>query len=202
MRARLAIIMAQVTVELREIELRNKPQAMLLASPKGTVPVLQLPNGQVLAESLDIMFWALKQNAKLSQESTELKQAAALIEWNDGDFKYYLDRYKYADRYPQSPAIAYRRQGEPFLAELEQRLQLKPYLGGAGFSLLDAAIVPFIRQFAAVDSGWFATAPYPAVRSWLQQFTSSRLFIAMMHKFQPWQADDPPILFGGGFSAS
>jgi len=197
MRARCAILMAQVTVELREIELRNKPQAMLLASPKGTVPVLQLANGEVLAESLDIMDWAVQQNAELSQEIVKLQQAAALIQWNDGNFKYYLDRYKYADRYPEYPALAYRQQGELFLAELEQRLQRDPYLSGASFSLVDAAIAPFIRQFAAVDSDWFATAPYPAVQCWLQQFMRSRIFNAVMIKYQPWQVNDPPILYGG-----
>ncbi len=163
----------------------------------GPAVSLTQRHSEVLAESLDIMHWAVQQNAALSQESAGLEQAAALIEWNDGDFKYDLDRYKYADRYPDMPAMSYRQQGERFLAELDRRLQRDPYLSGASFSLVDAAIAPFIRQFAAVDSDWFATAPYPAVRHWLQQFISSRVFKTVMHKYQPWQVNDPPILFGG-----
>ena len=196
MRARIAIVMAQVTVELREIELRNKPQAMLLISPKGTVPVLQLASGEVLAESLDIMHWAARQTAELSQEITQLQQAAPLIQQNDGEFKYYLDRYKYADRYPELPALIYRQQAERFLIELEQRLKHSPYLTGNYFSLVDAAIAPFIRQFAAVDKHWFATAPYPALQQWLQHFIASSVFTAVMCKYQPWQNNDPPLLFG------
>ena len=197
MRARLAMVMAQVTVELREIELRHKPEALLLVSPKGTVPVLQLANGEVIEESLDIMAWATQQHPKLKMERVSLQQAESLILWNDGDFKYYLDRYKYADRYPEFPVLAYRQQGERFLTELQLRLQRRRYLGGPEFSLVDAAIAPFIRQFAAVDSDWFAAAPYPAVQAWLQRFVASPVFEAVMGKYPPWQANDPPRLFAG-----
>lgn len=112
MRARLAIAYAVVAVELREIELRNKPQAMLLISPKGTVPVLQLENGKVLDESLAIMLWALQQNDPEHWLKVScLANAKALIRRNDEQFKYYLDRYKYADRYPAYSELYYRQQG-------------------------------------------------------------------------------------------
>lgn len=112
MRARLAIAAAQVKVELREVELRNKQEALLLASPKGTVPVLQLEDGKVIDESPDIMFWALQQHdPEHWLEQDWLKQTKQLIQRNDGEFKYYLDRYKYADRYPERSELEYRQQG-------------------------------------------------------------------------------------------
>lgn len=178
-------------VELREIELRNKPEAMLLVSPKGTVPVLVLGNGQVIDESLDIMVWALQQH----DPEHWLASADPLIEWNDGEFKYYLDRYKYADRYPDFSVIDYRQQAERFLAELERRLVLKAYLCGDHFSITDAAILPFIRQFAAVDSVWFEAAPYPAVQRWLQEFLAGKHFKAVMSQYAPWKPGDPPRLW-------
>jgi glutathione S-transferase len=64
MRARLALLFAELPVELREIVLKNKPSQMLAISPKGTVPVLQLPEGRVIEESRDIMVWALEHNDK------------------------------------------------------------------------------------------------------------------------------------------
>jgi glutathione S-transferase len=174
MRARLAIVAAQFEVELREVELRNKPESLLLVSPKGTVPVLVLDNGQVLDESLDIMSWALQQNDSEHWLKTAwLIDARTLIQWNDGDFKYYLDRYKYADRYPDFSALEYRRQAERFLAELEQHLHQNAYLCGNHFSLADAAILPFIRQFAAVDSVWFESTPYPFIQQWLNNLSST-----------------------------
>jgi len=188
MRARLAIAYAGVAVEVREVELRNKPQAMLLISPKATVPVLQLENGKVLDESLDIMFWALQQNdPEHWLNAAGLDHATALIRRNDEPFKYFLDRYKYADRYPAYSELYYRQQGELFLADIERLLTQSAYLCGEQFSLADAAILPFIRQFCAVDPAWFKASPYPALRRWLNHFLASSLFEQVMTKYPCWQ---------------
>ncbi len=196
MRARLAIAVSGLSVALREIELSNKPEAMLSVSPKGTVPVLVLPDGQVIEQSLDIMRWALAQHDPQDWLDQMPEDAQRLIDWNDGDFKYYLDRYKYADRYPEQTQTVYRQHGEVFLAELETRLQRTRFLCSGTFGLADAAIAPFIRQFAAVDNTWFASSPYPALQHWLDDFLTSNLFAAVMRKYPPWKADDPLVLFG------
>ena len=189
MRARLAIAYAGVPVELREVELRNKPQAMLLISPKGTVPVLQLEDGKVLAESLDIMLWALQQNDPEHWLKTAgLDHANVLIRRNDEAFKYSLDRYKYADQYPDYSELYYRQQGELFLADLESLLTQSVFLCGEHFSLADAAILPFIRQFCAVDPAWFKASPYPALRQWLNHFLASSLLEQVMTRYPYWQA--------------
>ncbi|WP_347987866.1 glutathione S-transferase [Methylomonas sp. AM2-LC] len=196
MRARLAIWVSGLCVVLREVELRQKPLALLDISAKATVPVLQLKTGQVLDESLDIMFWALQQNdPEHWLAPASLKEAQYLIDWNDTEFKGALDRYKYADRYPDYPANYYRQQAELFLAELEQRLTHQDFLCAAHFSLADAAILPFIRQLAAVDDEWFKHCRYNAVKQWLFAFTNSANFMAIMNKYQAWQVDDPITLF-------
>ena len=135
----MALIYAGIPVEIREVELKNKPEHMLALSPKGTVPVLRLINGAVLEESLDIMHWALAQNDP-EHWLHVCDEADRLIKWNDGDFKYFLDRYKYADRYLDFPCEHYRQQAEVFLTELEARLMHSRYLCGNYFSLADAAI--------------------------------------------------------------
>jgi glutathione S-transferase len=197
MRARMAIAIAGVIVELREIELRDKPETMLVVSPKGTVPVLQLENGTVIDQSLDIMFWALRQNdSEHWLKSSWLQNAEQLIRRNDEEFKYYLDRYKYADRYPAYTQIYYRQQGELFLTDLETRLNHNQFLCGNHFAMADAAIVPFIRQFAAVDSDWFENSPYSAVKQWLNSFLTSKLFEIVMTKYHPWKPCNRPLIFG------
>jgi glutathione S-transferase len=196
MRARLAIAHSGVMVELREIELKNKPEAMLIASPKATVPVLVLEDGRVIDESFDIMRWALQQNDPNNWlDGLNCDDIKQLIACNDGEFKQALDRYKYADRYPEFPESHYRQQGEVFLSILEQRLNQTDYLTGANFGLTDAAILPFIRQFAAVDSDWFNQAAYPKTRSRLQQFVSSSLFTTIMSKYPAWEANQARIIF-------
>lgn len=194
MRARMAIGHAGIKVELREIELRSKPAQMLDASPKGTVPVLVLADGSVIDESLDIMRWALQQNDP--GKWLQANDSEALIQWNDIGFKDNLDRYKYADRYPEHPAEFYRQQGELFLAELESRLILTQYLCGDCFSIADAAIAPFIRQFAAVDETWFQASPYPALKRWLAAFLTGPLYDAVMKKYAVWKLGSSLVLFG------
>jgi glutathione S-transferase len=184
-RARLAIAYAGITVEIREIQLKNKPEHMLAISPKGTVPVLQLPEGKVIDESLDIMRWALTQHDPEHWLDAG-EDAEKLIQWNDGDFKTYLDRYKYADRYPEFPESHYRNQGEKFLVELENKLSLTPYLAGDHFSIADAAVFPFIRQFAAVDKQWFITSNFHRLNEWLDSLLASELFASVMAKHPVW----------------
>jgi glutathione S-transferase len=188
-RARLAIAVSGMSVEHREITLRNKPQAMLVSSPKGTVPVLQLVDGRVLEQSLDIMLWALALNDPqqwLQGEKSLPDVAKALIDTNDGPFKFWLDRYKYADRYPEHPAAHYRQQAEAFLQHLERLLGVQQYLFGARLSLADMAIFPFIRQFAAVDKTWFVASDYVRLQRWLDERLLSDLFAEVMVKRDCW----------------
>ena len=203
MRARLAIAISGLQVELREIVLKDKPSHMLEVSPKGTVPVLITPQGSIIEESIDIMAWALEQHDPEQWLPEPALQATTqqLIQQNDGPFKHALDRYKYADRYPEHPEIYYRQQGEETLAELEQRLNQHAFLLGEGLSMADIAILPFIRQFAAVDNNWFQKAPYPKLRQWLNQFLDTELFKQIMIKRPPWQPDDPVYLFPAKLNA-
>ncbi len=199
MRARLAIAISRIQVELREVVLRNKPAALLQASPKGTVPVLITAENHIIEESLDIMHWALKQsdpdNLLLDSKHEAYKTSQSLIANNDGDFKYWLDRYKYADRFPEYSEQYYRQQAEKTLVLLERQLQLNGCLISARLTLADMAILPFIRQFAAVDNDWFQSAPYPLVRNWLTDFCNSALFQAVMLKYPAWQSSDPITFF-------
>lgn len=192
MRARMAIAVSGIQVELREVVLRDKPQALLDISPKATVPVLQTNEGTIIDESLDIMHWALQQS---DPENWLADIDHDLISNNDGDFKHWLDHYKYADRYPEYSEEYYRQQGEKTLLALENRLEKTAYLAGDSITFTDIAIFPFIRQFSAVDLIWFETAPYPKLRAWLQALINSVLFQKTMVKYQPWEADGIVTIF-------
>lgn len=189
----MALKYAQISVELREVILRDKPAEMLAISPKGTVPVLQLPDGTVIDESLDIMRWALVQHDPQAWASS---QDEALILVNDGPFKQLLDRYKYADRYPERAAGDYRDEAvQIHLAPLEARLQRTDFLSGDQPSLADTAIFPFIRQFAEVDRTWFDDTPLPALQAWLNWHLESPLFQSVMEKYPAWSPEHLPITF-------
>ena len=191
-RARMALLAAGVAVELREVVLRDKPAHLLELSPKGTVPVLWLPDGTVIEESEEIMLWALSQADPLGwlpQSPEERADAAALVHRNDTEFKHHLDRYKYADRYEGAVASEHRTAAESFLHELESRLGSRPFLHGAHRGFLDVAIMPFVRQLANADRTWFDAAPYPHLQQWLQQELASDAFTGVMRKYRQWPGE-------------
>ena len=195
MRARLALAISGTRCVLREVRLSRRPAAMLAASPKGTVPVLVLDDGAVLEESLSIMRWALARN---DPEGWLERDDPDLIARNDGPFKRDLDRYKYPDRHGSNP-LAHREQGLKFLSMLDARLSGAGQLCGAQRGMADVAIMPFVRQFAAVDPGWFTAQPIPSLQAWLADHRASPLFEAIMTRHEPWSPGDPAVeLCGAG----
>ncbi|MNQ38599.1 glutaredoxin 2 [compost metagenome] len=185
MRARMALRYSGVAVDIVEVSLKAKPAEMLALSGKGTVPVLSA-DGRVIDESLDIMRWALAQNDPqdwlLKDDPVAAEQIAPLIEQNDQVFKVHLNRYKYAERYPEQPMEVYRSEGEVFLRRLDQLLEGRDYLLADHPSLADVALMPFVRQFAHVDREWFGQTPYLRLQAWLQRLLESDLFTSIMKK--------------------
>ncbi len=197
MRARMALWVAGLTVELREVKLAAKPPELIAVSPKGTVPVLVLPDrpdgGTVIDQSLDIMLWALSQN---DPEGWLAGNDAALIAANDGPFKHHLDRAKYPGRYDEDGVTDHRAAALALLAPLEARLGDALYLTGETRALTDIATFPFVRQFAAIEPEWFAAQPLPRLQGWLERLVASDLFTSVMPKIVPWADGDVPVIFG------
>lgn len=193
MRARLAIASVGLTVELREVVLRDKPQEMLTASPKGTVPVLITETG-VIEESREIMDWALAQNDPegLRDMPPEGEDWIAQIE---GPFKTALDRYKYDTRFPEADPSLEREKAAAILRPVDATLQRSAWLYGERPSLADLATLTFVRQFAMVDKDWFDAEDWPGVQRWLEAFLASVRFNSIMEKYPKWQATDAPVIF-------
>ena len=194
MRARMAIAYAGINVGLREVVLKDKPAAMLEVSPKGTVPVVIDVDGRIIEESRDVMRCALDQNDPDAWRAG-LGLDDPLISACDDDFKHWLDRYKYAVRFPEQDEIWYRGQAEAFLATLELKLGDARFLNGSTLGVTDVAVFPFIRQFANVDMKWWESKPYPNVARWLAGLIASELFVAVMKKYPQWRDGDPEIPF-------
>jgi len=177
-----------ISIELREVLLKDKPWSMLEASPKATVPVLVLPDNSVIDESYDVMRWALAhRDPDHWWRQDWASETQSLVEENDFGFKKHLDHYKYADRYPKQPSAYYRGEAEQFLLQLEQRLRTHRYLFDDQLTFSDVAIFPFVRQFAMVDKDWFDQAAYPKLQNWLQWFLNSELFTGVMAKHPIWR---------------
>ncbi|GHA07924.1 glutathione S-transferase [Arenicella chitinivorans] len=191
----MAVHHAKLSCELREVVLKHKPVALLEVSPKGTVPVLDL-GGSVLDESLDIMRYALD---RPGSEWSSAELSHPLVARNDSEFKHYLDRYKYFDRFPEADQQWYFEQTQPFLDALNQAMVASVagpfFLASPTMSALDAAIFPFVRQFALVDKTRFDALPLPALRSWFEHILVSSDFTDVMQKYPAWEPTQTVTLF-------
>jgi glutathione S-transferase len=191
MRARMALTVSGTACIIREVKLSRKPAELIAASPKATVPVIVRNDGDVIDESLDIMRWALGRN---DPEGWLEREDRSLIEANDGPFKHHLDRYKYPDRHA-SDRGEYREAGVELLGVLEARLASQDNLCGDERGITDAAIFPFVRQFAETDRAWFDAQPLLRVQAWLRRHLASELFGTIMIRLEPWQPGDAPLAF-------
>jgi glutathione S-transferase len=212
MRARIAIFKAKQTIELRDVVLSNKPDEMIAVSPKATVPVLVLNNGRVIDESLEVMLWALKESDpdnllhysyhseedsyKHNNEKT-LSEMLTLIHTFDDEFKVRLEKYKCAKRYKEASITECRVACEKFIQVLENRLTSHLFLMSDQESLIDIALLPFIRQFARVERQWYLQSPYPRVKQWLNNYLQSPMFTKVMAKYPLWLDNHEVVLFGG-----
>ena len=206
MRARIAIFKSKQPVLLRDLVLSDKPQAMLDASPKATVPVVVIPKQgnvqeQVIDESLDVMLWALKRsdpnNLLLSENDHALSQMLSLIELFDREFKTVLEQYKCAKRYKEDNLTETRAACLIYIAQLEARLSHHQFLMSKQESLADIALLPFIRQFARVERQWYLQSPYPNLQAWLTRYLQSPMFTKVMAKYPPWLNQHEEFLLGG-----
>lgn len=182
MRARMALHYSGIKIDIQEVELKNKPVEMLDISSKGTVPVLHLPKGTVIDESLEIMDWALNQNDPDNWQNCDKKEAANLITFNDTELKHNLDRYKYPDRYKNEDCSNAPASCITTIINLNDRLKNSKYLCGDHITMADIAIFPFIRQLAFTDKDWFNAMPVPKLQQWLDSHIGSALFTAIMQK--------------------
>ena len=189
----MALAQMDFTIEVREVSLKNRPSELTELSSKSTVPVLHLQNGNVIDESLDIMFWCVKQKTDSEWKLTDLDYQKNLITTFDTDFKLWLDKYKYHDRHPENSIEYYQEQCVLILNQFKECLQNNRYLTGDSLQLVDAAIFPFVRQFAHVDLEWFSSR-LPGLNRWLEEIKNSNLFISVMKKYKFWKSGDKPLV--------
>jgi len=204
MRARIAIYYAKQKVALRDLVLTNKPDEMLVVSPKGTVPVLVIGNElvqpNVIDESLEVMLWALHEsdpdNLMHSETPHLLSDMLSLISTFDNEFKKCFDKYQCAKRYHEDSLISDREACEKYIIDLEQRLELNGFLMSNKTSLADIALLPFIRKFSKVERQWYLQSPYPKLRSWLNNYLQSRMFSKVMTQYPQWLENRELVIFG------
>ena len=206
-RARWALLNTNQVVELREVELKNKPIELIQISKKATVPVLKTSLNKVIDESLEIMIWSIKRSNMhelFGDKNNDIsKEILSLIEINDNAFKYHLDRFKYASRFNIKESETHRSEAMEILLSLNKRLKVfsnegkSLFLVDAKESLADWAIWPFVRQFRIADIKKFdQNHEIQYLRCWLNYFFMHEKYQLVMKKNEPWSKKNEPLFFG------
>ena len=183
---------ANITLEHREILLKDRPPLLLNISPKGTVPVLYINDNNIIDESFDIMIWAI-QFSQLDLLKENSQKQFDMIKTNDNDFKYWLDRYKYFDRFPRLTFLDYQNKCKEYLNIYDKFLTDNIYFMGDRIQCVDIALFPFIRQCSNVDIKWFQNE-FLNLNNWLQKILSSKLFLSIMKKYKVWNQTDKGLI--------
>jgi len=195
----MALYLSNTVVELREVSLRDKPQSMLEISPKGTVPVLILDDGNVIDESIEIIEWCIKKKKNIFTETLNSDQelfTEDAIKLFDEKFKFHLDRYKYATRYEDVDEIIHRESCVEILKTMENKISNKIFFYTDHLNKIDICILPFIRQFRIANPEWFDNhIEFPKVQKWLDNFLKSSILEEIMVSHEVWKKNNTAIFF-------
>ena len=194
MRARLALAVANIDYELREISLQDKPKSFLQLSPKGTVPVLCCPDGSVIDESLDILHWVFSQHDRerwMPLQVNLRQEMENIIGKVSKEFSPYVYRYRFFEKFPEKSQQDYLSLCTQFLYKLDKRLTHSKFLLLQHPSYVDFAVLPFVYQFKLAANEVLNFSKYPNVARWLEAFESSKLIEHVMIEAPLWSDEQP-----------
>ena len=191
-RVRWALLICELKVEIREIDLKKKPLDFLNKSKSKTVPILIKKNNEVIEESLEIILWAIsessKENVKLIYFPDDKKEDIfKIINENDNEFKYHLDRFKYAARYQDGNEEFHFRKAIIFVNKWNELLAENKYFFGDNPTIADWSIWRFVRQFKIACESQKRTSFFkPSIKNWLDSFENNIKFKSLMYKYELW----------------
>ena len=192
-RARWALLICEIKVEIREVDLKNKPFEFTHISKTKTVPILVKKNNEVIEESLEIILWALSESKKekiklIYFPENKKEDIFELINENDNEFKYHLDRFKYSARFNKSEEDYHFIESRKFIKEWNKKLINNKWLIGDKPSIADWCIWPFVRQFKiACESQKRKNYFESSIKNWLDSFEKNKEFKSLMYKYELWE---------------
>ena len=191
-RVRWALLVCEIKVEIREIDLKNKPLDFQKKSSTQTVPILIKKNEEIIEESLEIILWAISEAKKETIKQIYLpnnkkKEIFEIIHENDSAFKYHLDRFKYSSRFNSIDRDYHYRKSVEILKKWNKRLINNKYFFGEIPTIADWCLWPFVRQFKiACESQKKINYLDLPLRNWLYLFESHKDFATLMYKYDLW----------------
>lgn len=200
-RVRWALLICENRIEIREIDLKNKPIEFINKSKSKTVPILLKKNNEVIEESLDIVIWAISESKNKNiknfyMPNSKKEEILETIFENDHSFKYHLDRFKYSTRFSAIDEDYHFLEANKFINKWNNTIKDNRFLIGDNPSIADWCIWPFVRQFKIACESQKKTSYFDEpIKQWLEYFEKHENFKKLMHKYEPWRPSTKKCYF-------
>jgi glutathione S-transferase len=154
----------------------------LAMNPNGKVPVIELDDGRVLAESNAILCWLAEGTPYLPVDSWQRAQALSWMFFEQYSHEPYIAVARFicgwtpidSPRRTDLPRL--RERGHQALAVMERHLSARPWFTGDDYGVADIALSAYT---AVAGHGGIDLAPYPAIRDWLARVARTSRYVPL-----------------------
>ncbi|HEY1075587.1 MAG TPA: glutathione S-transferase family protein [Fontimonas sp.] len=182
-----ALLMNQLGVrfvweEMDTLNGATRTPGFLALNPNGRVPLLQLPDGRLLAESNAMLCYLAEGTPLLPADRYERALVLQWLFFEQYSHEPYVATVRFwihclGKRDEWAARIAEARiKGDAALGVMERQLQQTPFLAGAAYSIADIALFAYTH---VAEQGDYSLQPYPAIRAWLQRVQAQPGFVVM-----------------------
>ena len=184
------LALAQLGIAYRYVELdimrgETRTPEYLAKNPDGRIPLLELEDGQFLAQS-DAILWYLADGTSLLP--TQRYERALVLQWMFFE-QYSHEPYVATPRFimrhfaadsPRRAELPQRQaRGREALAVMERHLHSHSYFVGERYTIADIALYGYTH---VAEDGGIELKPYPALRAWLERIATQPGYVGLLDR--------------------
>ncbi len=181
------LLLAQLGRPYRWVEIdsahgETRTPQFLAKNPNGKVPLLELDDGRVLAESNAILCFLAEGTPLLPADAWQRAQVLQWMFFEQYSHEPYIAVARFicgwlADDHPRRAELPQlRERGVQALAVMEQHLRDREFLVDSGYSVADIALFAYTHVAA---EGGFDLDRFPAVGAWLDRVRAQPRFVGI-----------------------
>ena len=169
-------------IHVNILEKETRTAEFLAKNPNGRIPLLELDNGVMLAESNAILHYLAEGSAFLPDDRLARAQVLQWMFFEQYSHEPFIATARYIVRYLGRPAEHEERlqqkmlPGYQALDVMEQHLNARLFFVGGRYSIADIALYAYTH---VAHEGGFDLANYAAVRAWIDRVRAQPGYVEM-----------------------
>ncbi|HEY2837497.1 MAG TPA: glutathione S-transferase family protein [Rhizomicrobium sp.] len=157
-------------VETSVLKAETRTPEFLAMNPAGQVPVVQLKDGRMLAQSNAIIFYLAEGSDLIPSDAFDSALMLQWMFWEQYSHETVIAVRRFHKAYLKKPEAeidaALLPKGERVLTVMNDQLAKEPYFVGKKLTLTDIALVAYTRW---AHEGGFDLTRYPKVQDWIRR---------------------------------